>query len=149
MIAEQLTPAALVLIAQKGLELAARVDIPLRGPPGLPGKSEARTRQNINCYTEFDSKMRRFESCRPRLESWRISIPECGGSSPSLTHTESSQHSWPRLKPAPTRALALPVAPSRGASPPPKDQCRSDHNSRGLPPPQTLGKNASPAVGSV
>jgi hypothetical protein len=27
MIAEQLTPAALVLIAQKGLELAARVDI--------------------------------------------------------------------------------------------------------------------------
>jgi hypothetical protein len=40
MIAEQLTPAALVLIAQKGLELAARVDIPLRGPPRLPGKSQ-------------------------------------------------------------------------------------------------------------
>ncbi len=40
MIAEQLTPAALVLIAQKGLELVARVDIPLRGPPRLPGNSE-------------------------------------------------------------------------------------------------------------
>jgi hypothetical protein len=30
----------LVLMAQKGLELAARVDIPLRSPPRLPGKSE-------------------------------------------------------------------------------------------------------------
>jgi hypothetical protein len=29
----------------------------------------------------------RFESRSPRLESWRISIPECGGSNPAAHPT--------------------------------------------------------------
>jgi hypothetical protein len=69
MIAEQLTPAALVLIAQKGLELAARVDIPLRGPPRLPGKSE-------------------FEHAKTSIAIPDL-IPRCGGSSPAAPTSQS------------------------------------------------------------
>jgi hypothetical protein len=34
-------------------------------------------------FSRSDFEMQRFESRRPRLESWRISIPECGGSNPA------------------------------------------------------------------
>ena len=74
MIAEQLTPAALVLIAQKGLELAARVDIPLRGPPRLPGKSE-------------------FEHAKTSFAIPDL-IPRRGGSSPAAPTGQSVSNAY-------------------------------------------------------
>jgi hypothetical protein len=74
MIAEQLTPAALVLIAQKGPELAARVDIPLRGPPRLPGKSELEHAKTSIAIPDL--------------------IPRCGGSSPATPTGQSVSNAY-------------------------------------------------------
>ena len=38
--------------------------------------------------------MQRFESRRPRLESGRISIPECGGSNPAAPASESVSNAY-------------------------------------------------------
>jgi hypothetical protein len=38
--------------------------------------------------------MQRFESRSPRLESWRISIPECGGSNPAAPTGQSVSNAY-------------------------------------------------------
>jgi hypothetical protein len=40
-------------------------------------------------FSRSDFEMQRFESRSPRLESWRISIPECGGSNPAGPASQS------------------------------------------------------------
>jgi hypothetical protein len=39
-------------------------------------------------FSRSNFKMQRFESRNPRLESWGISIPECGGSNPAAPASE-------------------------------------------------------------
>jgi hypothetical protein len=40
-------------------------------------------------FSRSNFKMQRFESRSPRLESWRISIPKCGGSNPAASASQS------------------------------------------------------------
>ncbi len=40
-------------------------------------------------FSRSNFKMQRFESRSPRLESWRTSIPECGGLNPAAPASKS------------------------------------------------------------
>ena len=55
-------------------------------------------------FSRSNFKMQRFESRSPRLESWRISIPECGGSNPAAP-TGQSVSNASHMKVARNRAV--------------------------------------------
>jgi hypothetical protein len=47
-------------------------------------------------FSRSNFKTQRFESRSPRLESWRISIPECGGSNPAAPTGQSVSNAYGR-----------------------------------------------------